>query len=158
VPLPAAYNRVVSFNQKTHPEPDHSPHVYVEPKKDASPFVESESLKEDNDDEKEGQEVSNGKTQTSVLIFLRDSRIYIRVLAVLIMIISFSLIITAVSMFAKAQKQPGNPLDAIPKRAQITDHPCIVFSGVAAMNLAISLTILGLSWLSSKVRYESPYF
>lgn len=151
VPLPAAYSRVVSFNQKLHQEPDHNPNVYVEPKKDVSPFAESESLKEDNDNEKDGQEVAQGKTQKSVLIFLRDSRIYIRVLAVLIMIISFSLIITAVSMFAKAKNQPGNPLESIPSRADITDHPCIVFSGVAAMNLAISITILGLSWLSSKV-------
>jgi len=55
-------------------------------------------------------------------------------------------------MFAKAQKQPDNPLSLIPKQAEITDHPCIVFGGVAAMNLAISITILGLSWLSSKFR------
>jgi hypothetical protein len=153
VALPVAYSRTVSYNQNSYQQPDHDPNVYIEPKKGkvGSPLAEFETLKEDNDNEKEDQEASTGKGQKSVLIFLRDSRIYIRVLAVLIMIISFSLIISAISMFAKAQNQPGKPLDSIPKQAAITDHPCIVFSGVAAMNLVISITILGLSWMSSKV-------
>lgn len=88
--------------------------------------------------------------QKSVLIFLRDSRIYIRVLAILIMLVSFSLVLTAVIMFGKAQNQLGHPLDNVPKPAAITDHPCIVFTGVAAMNLVLSVAVLSLSCVSSK--------
>lgn len=54
-------------------------------------------------------------------------------------------------MFGKAQNKPGHPLDNVPKPATITDHPCIVFTGVAAMNLALSIAVLSLSCISSKV-------
>jgi hypothetical protein len=67
------------------------------------------------------------------------------------MLVSLSLILTAVVMFGKAQNKPGHPLDAIPKPATITDHPCIVFSAVAALNLLLSLTVFSLSCISSKV-------
>jgi uncharacterized membrane protein SpoIIM required for sporulation len=113
--------------------------------------MDSLKKRDEDQDELDEQDVSTGKMQKSVLIFLRDSRIYIRVLAILIMIVSLSLILTAVIMFEKAQNRPGHPLDAVPKPAAITDHPCIVFAGVAAMNLLLSLVILNLSWLSSKV-------
>jgi cytochrome c biogenesis factor len=99
----------------------------------------------------EEAEVSTGKRQKSVLIFLRSSRFYIRVIAVLIMIVSLALILTAIISFANAQKKAGNPLNNVSKSATITDHPCVVFSGVAAMNLVFSISILCLSCMSSKV-------
>lgn len=112
--------------------------------------TEADSLKAKDEDDKE-QEVSTGKTKSSLLLFLRDSRIYIRVLAILVMVVSFSLILTAVVMWGKAENNPS--LNNVPKPAvAITDHPCIVFTGVAAMNLCISITVLSLSCLSSKVR------
>ncbi len=68
------------------------------------------------------------------------------------MIISLSLILTAVVMFSKAQNKPGHPLDSIPQPPTgISDSPCVVFSGVAAMNLVLSIAILSLSCMSSKV-------
>jgi hypothetical protein len=152
VPIPAAYTRHLSYNQANLQ--DHNPNVYVESKRDTvqtTTTTESESLKpKDEEEEDKDQEVSTGKRQKSLLIFLRDSRIYIRVLAILIMIVSFSLILTAVIMWSKAQNKPS--LASVPKPAAITDHPCIVFTGVAAMNLCISITVLSLSCLSSKVR------
>ena len=151
IPLPAAYSRQVSYDvSKNQP---HDPNVYNWDKRDTiqSATTEIDSLKVD--DENAGKETTSpGKRQKSVLIFLRDSRIYIRVLAILIMIVSLSLILTAVISFQKAQNKPGRPLDSVPKPTAITVHPCIVFSGVAAMNLLFSIAILSLSCISSKFR------
>lgn len=105
----------------------------------------------DSDDEKGEGKTSTGTERSSLLIFLKDSRIYVRVLAIVIMIISLSLILTAVVQFAQAKKKPGHPLDDVPKPAGITDNPCIVFSGVAAMNLLLSISLFVLSCVSSKV-------
>jgi len=150
VPVPAAYSRQVSFGySKNDSNEYHNPNVYVETKRDIhSATTEADSLNEK--DEKQEQEFSTGKMQKSVLIFLRDSKIYIRVLAILIMIVSFSLILTAVIMFGKAQNKPGHPLDNVPKPATITDHPCVVFTSVAALNLILSVAVLSLSCVSSK--------
>jgi hypothetical protein len=41
------------------------------------------------------------------------------------MIVLFSLILTAVIIFGKAQNNPSEPLDQTPKPAAITDHHCI---------------------------------
>jgi hypothetical protein len=133
----------------------HDPTVYV--KRDIhSSSTEANSLKEKDEEEDQEQEHSTGKMQKSVLIFLRDSRIYIRVAAILIMLVSLSLILTAVIMFGKAQNKPGHPLDKVPKSATITDHPCIVFTGVAAMNLLLSVSVLSLSCISSKASSIYP--
>jgi hypothetical protein len=115
VPLPAAYTRQVSYGYMN--DQHHDPDVYTEVKEPIVQSPESEvSSLEDGE-----QEISTGKRQKSVLIFLRSSRFYIRVLAILIMIASFSLILTAVIMFSKAQKKPGNPLSSVPQPAPITD-------------------------------------
>lgn len=116
VPLPAAYTRQVSYGY-TNDQP-HDSDVYTEVKESVvqSPESEVSTLKDDE------QEISTGKRQKSVLIFLRSSRFYIRVLAILVMIASFSLILTAVIMFSKAQKKPGNPLSSVPQPAPITDQ------------------------------------
>jgi len=112
-----------------------------------------ESLQEKEPDHDHEEETSRAKTRSSLLIYLRDSRIYLRVLAILIMIVSLSLILSAVVMFSKAQNKPGHPLDAIPQPPTgITDRPCIVFSGVAVMNLILSIGLLSLSCISSKFR------
>lgn len=151
VPLPAAYSRQVSYDvSKNRP---HNPNVYNWDKRDTtlSATTEIDSLKVD--DKNDGKDMtSTGKHQKSVLIFIRDSRIYIRVLAILTMIVSLSLILTAVISFLSAQNKPGHPLDSVPKPTKITVHPCIVFSGVAAMNLVFSIAILSLSCISSKFR------
>jgi hypothetical protein len=151
-PLPRAYTRQLSYGLSKSQYND--PNVYMEEYDSngsaKSPSTEVDSL-DKNDKEEDEKEFSTGKRKKSVLIFLRDSRIYVRVLAVLIMIISLSLVLTAVISFAKAQKKAGHPLDNVPKPAAITDHPCVVFSGVAAMNLVFSISILFLSFMSSKV-------
>jgi hypothetical protein len=150
VPVPAAYSRQVSFGYSKAPSNENNdPNAYV--KRDVhSSSAETNSLKEK--DEEQEQEESTGKMQKSVLIFIQDYQIYIRVLAILIMLVSFSLILTAVIMFGKAQNKPGHPLDNVPKPATITDHPCIVFSGVAALNLVLSIVVFSLSCISSKFR------
>ncbi|CZR60852.1 uncharacterized protein PAC_10748 [Phialocephala subalpina] len=154
VPVPAAYTRHLSYDVSK--DTQFNPHVYVEPKRmtTESGTTEKDSLRgKDNDKELEEEEVRHAKTRSSLLIYLRDSRIYIRVLAVIIMIVSLSLILTAVLMFAKAQNKPGYPLDKIPQPSSgITDSPCIVFSGIAAMNLVLSIGLLSLSCMSSKFR------
>ena len=151
-PLPRAYTRQLSYGLSKTQYND--PNIYVDEYDSngsaKSPSTEVDSLDQNNKEEDE-KEVSTGKRKKSVLIFLRDSRIYVRVLAVLIMIVSLSLVLTAVISFAKAQKKSGHPLDNVPKAASITDHPCIVFSGVAVMNLVFSILILTLSFMSSKV-------
>jgi hypothetical protein len=148
VPIPSAYNRHLSYT--ANDEEPHDPNVYVEIKQDhlqTTVNEEAESLKHEED---KGEEPSTGKPRSSLLIFLRDSRIYIRVLAIMVMIVSFSLILTAVVMWSKAQKSPS--INDVPKPATITDQPCIVFVGVAGMNLCISIMVLSLSCLSSKVK------
>jgi hypothetical protein len=67
------------------------------------------------------------------------------------MIVSLSLILTAVVRFEQAQKKPGHPLNNVPKPSNITVNPCIVFSGIAGMNLVLGFGLLALSCLSSKV-------
>jgi hypothetical protein len=151
VPVPAAYSRQVSFGySKNIEKEDHDPNVYVK-REIHSSSTEVDSLKERDEEQEQQQEESTGKTKKSVLIFIQSSRIYIRVAAILIMLISFSLILTAVIMFGKAQNKPGHPLDNVPHLATITDRPCLVFTGVAVMNLLLSVTVLSLSCLSSKV-------
>lgn len=115
--------------------------------------TEVDSLKGKEDEKAQEEEVSAAKMRSSLLLYLRDSRIYIQVLAVLIMIVSLSLILSAVVMFSKAQNQPGHPLNSVPQPPTgITDSPCIVFSGVAAMNLVLSVVVLSLSCMSSKFK------
>jgi len=106
---------------------------------------------ENNDKDDAEKETSTGKRQKSVLLLLRDSRIYVRVLAAIVTIVSLSLVLTAVISFSKAQKKVGHPLEKVPKPAFITDYPCVVVSGVAAMNLVFSISIICLSFMSSKV-------
>ena len=153
VPVPAAYSRQVSFGySKNVPDEKDDPNVYVERDIHSSSSIEDNRLKEKDAEKEQDQEGnSTGKSQKSLLIFLHNSRIYIRVAAILIMLVSFSLILTAVIMFGKAQKKPGHPLDNVPHPAPITDHPCIVFTGVAVMNFFLSVTVLSLSCMSSKV-------
>ena len=150
VPVPAAYTREVSFRRSNWPlDEKHDPDIYIQRDIYSSSSTDASSLKEK--DEEEEQEESTGKLRKSVLIYIQSYRIYIRVLAILIMVVAFSLILTAVIMFGKAQNKPGHPLDNVPKPASITDHPCIVFTGVAAMNLVLSVFVLSLSCISSKV-------
>jgi hypothetical protein len=153
VPVPAAYSRQVSFGYlKNVSDEKDDRNVYVKRDIYSSSSTEGNSLKE-NDEEKEQDQAGNptGKSQKSLLIFLHNSRIYIRVAAILIMLVSFSLVLTAVIMFGKARNKPGHPLDNVPQPAPITDHPCIVFTGVAVMNFLLSVTVLSLSCMSSKV-------
>lgn len=79
-----------------------------------SGVTEVDSLQGKEHDDQE-EEVSTATKRSSLLIYLRDSRVYIRALAVLIMVISLSLILSAVVMFSKAKNKPGHPLDAIPQ-------------------------------------------
>jgi hypothetical protein len=151
VPVPATYARQVSFGYSNSPlDEKYDPNIYVKRDIHSSSSTETSSSLKEKDEEQE-QEESTGKLQKSVLIYIQSSRIYIRILAILIMVVSLSLILTAVIMFENAQNKPGHPLDNIPKPATITDHPCIVFTGVAVMNLVLSVMVLSLSCVSGKV-------
>jgi len=150
IPVPAAYTRQVSFVYSNSPSDEKDdPNFFVKRDIHSSSSTEMSSLREKDDEEE--QKESTGKRQKSVLIYIQSARIYIRVLAILIMVVAFCLILTAVIMFGKAQNKPGHPLDNVPKPAAITDQPCIIFTGVAAMNLVLSVLVLSLSCVSSKV-------
>ncbi|TVY48585.1 hypothetical protein LOCC1_G002651 [Lachnellula occidentalis] len=153
VPVPSAYPRQLSYGLSKITS--HNPLIYdanAESNRESiRPGVaEVDSVQVDSDDENDVAKTSTGTKRSSLLIFLKDSRIYVRVLAIVIMIISLSLILTAVVQFAQAKKKTGHPLDAVPKPSGITDYPCIVFSGVAAMNLVLSISLFVLSCVSSK--------
>ncbi|TVY27370.1 hypothetical protein LHYA1_G002975 [Lachnellula hyalina] len=153
VPVPSAYTGQLSYGPSE--STPHNPLIYdanADSNQDVvgSGVAEVDSVKVDSDDEKGDGKTSTGAKRSSLLIFLKDSRIYVRVLAIVIMIISLSLILIAVVQFAQAKKKPGHPLDAVPKPSSITDYPCIVFSGVAAMNLVLSISLFVLSCVSSK--------
>jgi len=141
-PLPAASTRQLSYGISNSRFND--PKVYV-------PESGSGEYSLERKDKKCGEGAPNGTRQKSILLFLEDLRFYIRAIAILIMIVSLSLILTAVISFAKARKKHGHPLDNVPQAAPITDYPCIVFSGITVMNLVFSLSLLCVSCMSSKV-------
>ena len=155
VPLPMAYTRQIAYDYSKNQY--YNPNLHVEnheSKRDTvdSTVTEVDSLESKRDNEKiQEEDFATAKFQKSILMHLRNSRFYIRAFAVLVMISSLSLIVTAVVMFSKAKRQPGNPLGQVPQPAPITDRPCIVFSGVAAMNLILSLSVFWLGCASSKV-------
>lgn len=158
VPIPLAYGRQISYNHSTPNPQTQAPAAPATPAHTNEkhqdtvevPFEPEDASEKGKDNEDGSRKL--GKRKISVLIFLRDSRIYIRVLAIMIMIISFSLILAAVIKYDQAKKVSGNPLATVPvPPLGITDYPCRVFTGIAAMNLALSITILTLSYLSSKV-------
>lgn len=144
VPVPAAYTHDVSYNYSTN-------YIDKENKRDTlqSTEYEIDNLK---NDEPEINSTSTGRAWDRALRMLNNSRFYIRILAVLIMIVSLALILSAVIHFAKAKRAPGHPLNQVPQPATITDQPCIVFSGIAFMNLFLSVAILVVSCSSSKFK------
>ncbi|CAG8979427.1 hypothetical protein HYALB_00013435 [Hymenoscyphus albidus] len=74
----------------------------------------------------------------------------------MIMIISFSLILSAVVRYENARKLPGNPLGTVPvPPLGITDFPCRVFMGIAGMDFLFSISILSLFYLSSKFKQSA---
>lgn len=91
------------------------------------------------------------KERSALLIYLCNFLIYTRVFSILVIVISLGLIVSGIASFERAKKDPSNPLDHIPKQAQINDQPCIVFSGIATMNLVLSGGVLVLYRLLSKV-------
>jgi hypothetical protein len=146
VPIPAAYTHNYSTTQY------YNPSFYIDNegnKRDTlhSTEYEVDSLK---NDEPEKNPTSAGRAWDCALRMLNNSRFYIRILAVLMMIVSLTLILSAVIHFVKARRAPGQPLNQVPQPAPITDQPCIVFSGVAFMNLFLSVAMLVVSCVSSK--------
>ncbi|KAG9233880.1 hypothetical protein BJ875DRAFT_31190 [Amylocarpus encephaloides] len=154
VPIPGPYTRQLSYDQsKVSLTSPSTPNYTSDLKNPVVGTDETETNGSEKDGKPDEKKKSGAKRELSVLIFLRHSRIYIRVLAIMIMIISFSLILAAVVKYDQAKKAPGRPLDAVPKPPLgITDYPCRVFTGVAAMNLVLSIVILSLSFISSKFR------
>lgn len=155
VPVPSAYNRQLAYIPFQTPQ--HGPNIYYRHDDEKiNTFGTSTSEADFESFTTPEKEPTSGR-QKSVLIFLRDSRIYVRGLAVAIMIVSLSLILTAVIRFSQAQNAPGQPLSSVPtpENSKITDYPCIVFSGIAAMNLVLSVALVGLSCLSSKFKKSS---
>jgi len=160
VPLPAAYPRNFSYNYPTN-------HYYAYTDKNLAqtaitPLSEFHSLKSsrsyDDDWGSKDPEPQRklGRRHTSVLLILGGMRFYVRVFTVLVIITSFSLVMTAVISFATAQRDPFHRLENAPQPpVPITDHPCVVFSGVSVMNLVISVSLLIVSCCSRKFRKSS---
>lgn len=80
------------------------------------------------------------------LIF--DSKEFTRIIAILVMIVSLILMLMPLIIWEKAQNKSSS-FDEIPP---ITTKPCVMFASVASMNFAISIMLLALSLMSSKVR------
>jgi hypothetical protein len=150
VPVPAAYTKDVSYNYSTNHD---SPSSYID-KENKRDTLQSTEYEVDNlkNNEQEKNSTGTGRAWDRALRMLNNSRFYIRILAVLIMIVSLALILSAVIHFAKAKRAPGHPLNQVPQQAPITDQPCIVFSGIAFMNLFLSVAILVISCASSKFK------
>jgi hypothetical protein len=154
IPFPLAYSQHLSYSCSQSRYNDSN--VYVVEEYDSgmstkTTITEVASLDKDSMRAHE-EELPKRKRHHLVLIFLVYFRVYVRVLAALIMVTSLSLVLTAVILFEKAQHEKGHSLDKVPMPSEtITDFPCMVFSGVAFMNLAFSITLLCLSSMSSKV-------
>jgi len=149
--IPSAYSSKVSYGSSTTLEDD--PDMYYEErdrKKESFSQVDTdtESLKSRHS----GVKLPQSPKPTLLISYLSKSRYYIRGLAIMVMIITLTLILTGIIKFAIAQNDPGHPLDSVPKNAPITDHPCIVFSGIAGMNLVLSGGMLLVSYSSNKFR------
>lgn len=114
-----------------------------------------QSFRVDSDYESLHSSHEDGKRPKSmkpvyIFWFLSKSRYYIRAVAIMVMVISVALILTGAVKFSRAMNDPR--FDQIPKNAPITVHPCVVFTGVAALNLALSAAVLLMSCVSTKVR------
>lgn len=155
VPLPLAYSRNVSYDYSR--SPSFSQSLYADKNSVRTPSSDVDSFTgEHNGAGHKNQEsgLPLGKRQLSLLIILRGSRIYTRVATVVVMLGSLSLILAAIISFSKAKNNPTTPLRS---NVPVTDQPCIVFSGIAAMNLVLSISLLVLSCASSKVSSPRSY-
>lgn len=106
-------------------------------------FSGSESLKSPLSDT--AAEDWSSKGCLIVCILLSKARILVRVASVVVGLASLCLIVSAIAAY-------NRPL--IPSHRPITVHPCVVLSGVASMNLVISVSVLVFSLKSPCV---SPY-
>jgi len=161
VPLPRAYTRAVSYDisAKNPISYDYlrnqyyNPNTYVnqEPSKQdtASTISDYDSLSLYKEVEEE-EAASPAKFRSPMFRYLKNSRLWIRTLTILVMITSAALILTAIIKFNNAKNAPGQAFNNLPQPAPITDHPCIVFTGIAVMNLLLSVTVWVLSCCSSR--------
>jgi len=151
--LPSAYTANISYGAASDNEDD--PDMYYQTKDSKRGSfrlaMDQESLRSNH------AEVTRSKSlmPAYILVLLSKSRYYIRALAILVMILSMVLILTGVAKFSNAKKNPQ--YKDISKPAPITDQPCIVFSGIAAMNLVLSAALLLTSCFSSKFRKSNTF-
>lgn len=148
---PSAYASNISYGAT--PDHEDDPDMYYQTKDSKpQPFqvvdMETQSLRSNHDEVRR----SKGVLPAYALVFISKSRYYIRALAIIIMILSVILILTGIGKFSKAKKNPN--FDKIPKPAPITDQPCVVFTGIAVMNLVLSALLILTSCFSSKVSYH----
>ncbi|PQE08168.1 hypothetical protein CJF31_00008267 [Rutstroemia sp. NJR-2017a BVV2] len=155
IPPPAAYSRQISYGRTTstisHEDiadeyvvpPTHA--VAENPEAGSSQTSFTEISLEDGKKALKDKCTSSTKPRWPIIRWLSSSRFYIRGFAIMVMMASFALILTAVIMFEKhGQRATG--------AAFVTDYPCQVFVGIATMNLVLSITFLFLSCISSKFR------
>lgn len=157
VPVPAAYSHNISYDYTQGTGIAHAPadaSWTSKLKRDTVNYDVAELDTRSMKDSLEGGGRCPGNRQISVLMLIRASRLYIRALAIAIMIVSLSLVLGAVIMFERAHSVPGRPLDYVPQPTPITDYPCRVFTGIASMNVGLSITIFSLSCISGKVRAQ----
>ncbi|KAM3077739.1 hypothetical protein ACMFMG_007062 [Clarireedia jacksonii] len=154
IPPPAAYPRQISYDGATNTisheniASEYVPHTHTiaeNPKAGSSHTSFTEIGLEDEEKHSKGERTSSTKPRWPIIRWLSGSRFYIRGFTIMVMMVSFALILTAVIMFEKHGQSASGA-------ASITDFPCRVFVGIATMNLVLSSTFLLLSCISSKFR------
>ncbi|TQS36747.1 hypothetical protein Golomagni_02793 [Golovinomyces magnicellulatus] len=145
IPIPPAYQRYPSYPAKN------DSFSIARNSNESDQTGSRESVESWPDHKNSVPEKSCSNINLMLLRIFIDSRIYARILAILVIIVSISLILSAVILFENGQKNHKD-FDSIPKAAPITIQPCIVFASIAALNLAISIALLAVSSISSKFR------
>lgn len=141
--LPAVYTSNISYGSSSDHEDE--PDMYYQSTDIKRAEMDLESLRSNHAEVKR----SKSLLPAYALVILGRSRYYIRAVVVLVMVLSMILILTGIGKFSTAKHNPD--FDQIPKPAPIIDQPCIVFSGIAGMNLVLSTALLLTSCFSSKV-------
>ncbi|RKF58428.1 hypothetical protein GcM3_182016 [Golovinomyces cichoracearum] len=145
IPIPPAYQRYPSYPAKNDP-------FSIARKSNESDQTDSrKSVESWQDDKNPVPEKLCSSINLLMLRILKDSRMYARILAILVIIVSIFLILSAVILFENGRKNQKD-FDSIPKAAPITIQPCIIFASIATLNLAISIALLAVSSISSKFR------
>ncbi|SZF04681.1 unnamed protein product [Blumeria hordei] len=144
VPIPPAYSRQAPYVCK--PDLD----MPSRPSRDTFQPDPNDSDQGWPEKEQYEDKLSSGMYGLPVLVILQHSRIFFRALAILIIIASIALVLAAVVIFEKMRS--NQKVGELASRDTVTIKPCAVFLGIAAMNLIMSIMLLAVSSLPTKLR------